>query len=188
MGRDKAAEYLVQLLRIFHTQTVGCEAGIIQQVRPADGGCISLERSIRAAGEGDIFLVTGHIDVGRGGILVLVTAASAHDAKLVIFDGKKIEQAEGCLGQGKVNLFPFGRFLPRYLEHRGENGHRTEHAAKGIGNRVASMHRRTVRIAGDMGQAAHGLENAGEAGFADIGAGLAESSCPQHHEFRVCLP
>ena len=50
------------------------------------------------------------------------------------------------------------------------------------------MHWRAVRIASDMGQAAHRLEDPGEAGLADIGTGLAKGGCPQHHEFRVGLP
>ena len=69
-----------------------------------------------------------------------------------------------------------------------QSHHRADDAVQGgerIADRQIGPHRRTVRIAGEIAQAAHRLADCAETGLVAIGPGLAESRQAQHDQPRI---
>ena len=73
----------------------------------------------------------------------------------------------------------------REIVQGGQDSHRAEQAGDGIGNGIAEVQRPSVFLAADLREAAHRLEDPGEAWPPGIGTVLAEPGDPQDGEARI---
>ncbi|MPN15961.1 hypothetical protein SDC9_163297 [bioreactor metagenome] len=105
-----------------------------------------------------------------------------------MLDGQELEQLERGLGQRQIDFLARGLRVAGAAPQRSQHAYRTEQSADVVGQWVAGVHGRSLGFAADVGQAAHGLEQACKARPVAVGAALAEARGAQYHQAGLGLP
>ena len=113
-----------------------------------------------------------------------VPGPAVHGPELIVLDGVEIEQAEDRLVQREIDHLALatGRVAMVQRRHDREGA---EDAGDQVSHRIARRHRRAVRLADQIGEAAHRLGGAAEPRPVAIRAGLAEAGNAQQDQARV---
>ena len=112
----------------------------------------------------------------------------ADHPQLIVLDGELLEDAQRGLGQRQIDfLASLDRVAEASAQCR-EDSYGAEQAADGISERVSGMHRCLVSLAGQIGQATHGLEQARESRSRRVGSVLPEARGTQDRQCRIRCP